>query len=85
MYKTKPIKFKCSCGSERLIAVQRCTEYRTVTDVELNEDGDLTGYEYIIDELIDSDDDPTFMCGHCPKEWDSLDEIKNEGLISVDD
>lgn len=85
MYTTKPLKFKCSCGSEQLTAVQRCKEYRTVTDIELDEFGNIAGYEYTIDELIDSDDDPTFMCGSCPKEWDSLDAIKSEGLLSVDD
>lgn len=74
------MEFKCHCGCRDLLAIQRGIERRNVLGIDRNSDY----YEYDVHDFTnDTEATPTFACANseCRREWDSLDEIKAEGLL----
>lgn len=72
------MEFKCQCGCRELMAIQRGIERRIVLGIDRHSDY----YEYEVHDFTnDTEATPTFACAQCGHEWDSLDDIKAEGLL----
>ena len=74
------MEFTCHCGCRDLLAIQRGIERRIVLCIDRNSDY----YEYDVHDFTnDTEATPTFACANseCGREWNSLDEIKAEGLL----
>ena len=74
------MEFKCHCGCRELLAIQRGIERRIVLGIDRHSDY----YEYEVHDFTnDTEATPTFSCANtqCGREWDSLDDIKAEGLL----
>lgn len=75
--------FRCHCGCQTLIALQRGVERRVVLSIE----PDMAYYDYDAYEFVnDTEQGPTYMCDNteCGREWDSLEAVKAEGLLHQD-
>lgn len=85
MITTSGFKFICpACKKETsLLAVQAVLEHRTVEAIELNEDGKIIGYDYVVEDSVNDNTDPVFSCCHCRHPWnmEDLTALKDSSAI----